>query len=105
MAACVAKHVRVSIRKARSFSRSRDHFRNVRSGHWPATFTREHKSSGATTLYLAQRPKLITLDWVNRGNPSFQSPDVEMGPNEINLIPFQVCGFANPQAVPRHHQD
>jgi len=89
----MAQHVWMSVRQACSFSRCLDHLADVRSGHWPATLRRKHKSSRPTALYLAQSSEFIALDWVNASNATLQSPDVEVRPGEVDLIPLKVNCF------------
>src|SRR6516225_91606 len=106
MPACVAQHVGVSVGQARSFACRCQHLANVRSGHWPTvTLASKHKRPGSSAPYLAQGPKLIALDWVNAGDASFQSPDVQMSASEIDLIPLQIDGLAYAQAMTRHEED
>jgi hypothetical protein len=97
MAACMAQHVRMSVGKARAFTRRCHHLANIAPGHRPTiAFTSKHKRPGSSATYLTQGSEFVALDWVNASNPSFQSPDVQMRSGEINLIPLKVNGFADP---------
>src|SRR6516225_7238284 len=91
MSACMAQHVGMSVGQARTLASRCHHLTDVRSGHWPAiTFTSKHKRPGCSATYLTQGSELIALDWVNAGDASFQSPDVEMSASEVDLIPFKI---------------
>jgi hypothetical protein len=47
-------------------------------------------------------PKLITLDWVNASDAALQSPDVEMCPSEVDLIPLKVNSLTDAQTMASH---
>src|SRR6516162_3229609 len=95
----------MSIGQACAFGRCLNHLAYIRSGHWSAiTFASKDKCTRSSATYLTQGPQLIALDWVNRSDATFQSPDVQMRSGEVDLIPLKINGFTNPETVARHHE-
>jgi hypothetical protein len=106
MPARVPEHMWVGVGQACTLARRRHHLANVRSRHWSAiTFASKHKRPGSSATYLTQGAEFITLDRMDTGDASFQSPDVEMRPREIDLIPLKINCFTDAQTVTRHEQD
>ena len=42
---------------------------------------------------------------MNATDATLQSPDVQMRPGEVDLIPLKVNCFAHPEAMPGHVED
>ena len=107
MAAGVPKGMRVNVGEPGALASALDHLGDVTSGHWPAAFRGEYECGRGFLLAakLPQGPQFVALDRMHAIDPTLEPLDVQMALGEVHLIPLQVNGLSDAQAVTGHEQD
>src|SRR5262249_23948188 len=73
---------------------------------WPAALGNEYVGvGGVIAAQLAQRPHLVTSDWVDAGHSVLDPVNVEAALGELDLLPSQVAGLRGPQTMAIGHKD
>jgi len=73
---------------------------------WPAALGNEYVGvSRVIAAQLAQRPHLVTSDWVDAGHSVLDPVNVQAGLGKLDLLPLQVADLRRPQGMAIGDQD
>src|SRR5262249_10292901 len=103
----MAKHVRVDREwHLGGFPEALDEPVETDGTDWPAALGNEHVGvSRVIAAQLAQRPHLVTPDWVHTGDSVLDPVNVKAALGQFDLLPLQVADLRGPQTVSIGHQD